>query len=92
MCSRKQLNQGFNLSDTRSYNRKRGRDQNWKGNRSEEMLNCLEIDDRTLRVDSRTGFLQSMEGGVDHPYSWPVECSNDREKLGQLQLVVDQEQ
>ena len=57
MCSRKQLNQGFNLSDTRSYNRKRGRDQNWKGNRSEEMLNCLEIDDRTLRVDSRTGFL-----------------------------------
>ena len=29
---------------------------------------------------------------VDHPYSWPVECSNDREKLGQLQLVVDQEQ
>ena len=57
MCSRKQLDQGFNLSDTRSYNRKRGRDQNWKGNRSEEMLNCLEIDDRTLRVDSRTGFL-----------------------------------
>ena len=57
MCSRKQLDQGFNLSDTRSYNRKRGRDQNWKGNRSKEMLNCLEIDDRTLRVDSRTGFL-----------------------------------
>ena len=80
------------MSDTRSYNRKRGRDQNWKGNRSEEMLNCLEIDDRTLRVDSRTGFLQSMEGGVDHPDSWPVECSNDREKLGQLQLVVDQKQ
>ena len=69
MCSRKQLNQGFNLSDTRSYNRKRGRDQNWKGNRLEEMLNCLEIDDRTLRVDSRTGFLQSMEEGIDHPYS-----------------------
>ena len=57
MCSRKQLDQSFNLSDIRSYNRKRGRDQNWKGNRSEEMLNCLEIDDRTLRVDSRTGFL-----------------------------------
>ena len=69
MCSRKQLNQGFNLSDTRSYNRKRGRDQNWKGNRLKEMLNCLEIDDRTLRVDSRTGFLQSMEEGIDHPYS-----------------------
>merc|ERR1711873_261862 len=61
MCSRKQLNQGFNLSDTRSYNRKTGRDQNRKGNRSDEMLNCLEIDDKTLRVDSRTGLLQSTQ-------------------------------
>ena len=59
---------------------KRGRDQNWKGNRLEEMLNCLEIDDKTLRVDSRTGFLQSMEGGVEHPYSWVGECSNGKEK------------
>ena len=32
------------------------------------------------------------ETPVDHPNSWPVECSNDREKLGQLQLVVDQKQ
>ena len=48
--SRKQLNESFNLSDTSSYNRKSGRDQNWKWNRSREMLNCLEIDNRTLRV------------------------------------------
>ena len=67
MCSKKQLDQSFNLSDTRSYNRKRGRDQNWKGNRSKEMLNWLKIDDRTLRVDSKNRVLGINGEGYETP-------------------------
>ena len=67
MCNKKQLDQSFNLSDTRSYNRKRGRDQNWKGNRSKEMLNWLKIDDRTLRVDSKNRVLVINGEGYETP-------------------------
>ena len=67
MCSRKQLDESVNLSDTSSYNRKRGRDQNWKWNRSKEMLNCLEIDERTLRVDSKNRVLVINGEGYESP-------------------------